>query len=106
MILIHPVDWEKTFAAVREGAEREGREADVLCFGPGSLGGLCGSAKGYTGGVRAVDVGVVPNVLEKVRGGGGDIAIVGMGVKFPKGNDAEELWDTLTKGLNTVAEVR
>jgi malonyl CoA-acyl carrier protein transacylase len=108
MILIHPVDWETTFAGVKETMGEMG-EVDVLSFGPGSVSSLCGPAAGYasTPGVRAVDVSVTPNVLEKEKPAPGkdDIAIVGMGVKFPKGNNPDELWDTLMQGLNTVAEV-
>ena len=34
-----------------------------------------------------------------------DIAIVGMGVNFPKGKDQEELWATISKGVSAVSDV-
>ncbi|OIW26903.1 ketoacyl-synt-domain-containing protein [Coniochaeta ligniaria NRRL 30616] len=34
-----------------------------------------------------------------------DIAIVGMSVHLPKGKDAEELWETISQGLNAVEEI-
>lgn len=36
----------------------------------------------------------------------GDIAIVGMGVNFPCGNNQSQLWETLSNGLNAVSEVK
>lgn len=33
-----------------------------------------------------------------------DIAIVGMSVVYPNGNDASDLWESLAKGLNSVEE--
>jgi malonyl CoA-acyl carrier protein transacylase len=112
MILIETVNWEKTLCSLRasSGEYINAYDNDVhfLSFGPGSVASLCGPSSGYPAAskAKAFDVSVFPNALEPEQTNStSDIAIVGMGVKFPKGNNPEELWETLTAGLNTVSEV-
>lgn len=114
MILIRPVDWENSLSAIiaeaRIASESAHRPVDLLSFGPGSSSSLCGPPSSYrdTPDLRPFDVSVVPNVFQKEKSSTAkhaDIAIVGMGVKFPKGNDVDELWESLKQGLNAVEEV-
>lgn len=112
MILIETVNWEKTLCSIRVSARKyiDADDTDIhfLSFGPGSVASLCGPSSEYPAAskAKAFDVSVFPNALERGQANStSDIAIVGMGVKFPKGNNPEELWDTLTAGLNTVSEV-
>ncbi|KAI5814556.1 beta-ketoacyl synthase [Pyronema omphalodes] len=112
MILVETVNWEKTLCSIRVSARKyiDADDTDIhfLSFGPGSVASLCGPSSEYPAAskAKAFDVSVFPNALERGQANStSDIAIVGMGVKFPKGNNPEELWDTLTAGLNTVSEI-
>lgn len=109
-ILIDPVDWIKTSQSISSAVEQSLKhdidlQAEIISFGPSSdsLFAELKSRNQY------------PAVEFRDRSAfshGGfttgrreSIAIVGMGVNFPKGKDRDQLWETLSSGLNVISEV-
>ncbi|KAI9672396.1 MAG: Type I Iterative PKS [Caeruleum heppii] len=112
MILVRPVDWEQLWAKLlsRVSATLQAGSSEavqVLSFGPTSSSILFGArSQDDIPGLSLVDVSQVPNAIQHALPESDDsIAIVGMGVNFPKGGDPDALWRTLETGLNTVEEV-
>ena len=113
-MLISPVDWLKTSSGVMTAISRmvEGQKnssPQILSFGPSSE-SLFNNLKTHSLSSRLEyqDLSIFragkPTTDNQIQQDG--IAIVGMGVHFPKGNGEEELWETLSKGLSAVSEVR
>lgn len=109
-ILLHPVDWVSTSTNVVNFISSRQREieawpCEIQSFGPSSD-SLFADMK-----AQISDRNVVFTDLSAFKAGDDaeagrdDIAIIGMGVKFPKGNSEAELWETLSQGLNAVSEV-
>jgi len=110
-LLIHPVDWVKTSEgislAVQNSLEQtRGQPVEIISFGP-STDSLFAELKNRNRDAAvtftdrsAFKFGEATQIRET------DIAIVGMGVNFPKGNGQVQLWETLSAGLNAVSEVR
>ena len=111
-MLIDPVDWVSTSQAISAKItehlkKSSNTEAEIISFGPSTESLFTGIKNQLSD----------PNVMYQdlssfnlsadfgSENGRDDIAIVGMGVNFPKGKDPNELWKTLSKGLNAVSEV-
>ncbi|RGP61684.1 polyketide synthase [Fusarium sporotrichioides] len=80
---------------------------DILSFGPASP-SIFPSIETQSSRIRCVDM----SSFKADRGSAAqhsirpdDIAIVGMSLKLPKGQDTAQLWETLSSGLNAVQEI-
>ncbi len=110
-LLIHPVDWVKTSngisSAIQNSLEQtRGQPVEIVSFGPSSD-SLFAELKNKNRGaaVTFTDRSAFKSgALATIQAS--DIAIVGMGVNFPKGNGQAQLWETLSTGFNAVSEVR
>lgn len=104
-ILLYPVDWFKTSQNITEAMANQGSVVpQLLSFGPSS---------------ESLFMAIKPNSVHprfelhdlssfQSRGLSSNqdgIAIVGLGVHFPKGEGDAELWETLSKGLSVISEV-
>ncbi|RYP75913.1 hypothetical protein DL771_002177 [Monosporascus sp. 5C6A] len=111
-LLVHCVNWRHTAhkiaASVRSLLEREPCAAvKVLSFGP--------SSGSIFPDFEPLDPRIVLLDLSPFKADGkpaalsadhhNDVAIVGMSVQLPKGKGTEELWETLSQGLNAVQEI-
>ena len=110
-LLVHCVNWCDTAheiaASVRGLLEREPDAAvKILLFGPSS-GSLFPE-------LQPLDPRIVLSDLSPFKAGGklslscddqDSVAVVGMSVHLPKGKGTEELWETLSQGLNAVDEI-
>lgn len=113
LILVHPVDWLRTSGLLTDSLTNHldndpDTTVQVLSFGPHSnllLSDIKRRLAGYTK-VRTVDLSPSTKSLEppnsKTKDG---IAIVGMGINFPRGKGVDQLWDTLKSGLSALEEV-
>ena len=110
-LLIHCVNWSDTAhqiaASVRELLEREpATVVKLLSFGPGS-GSLFPELQPLDPRVKLLDFS--PFKASRKSQFSCDhqdsIAIVGLSVHLPRGKGTEELWETLSKGLNAVQEI-
>lgn len=112
-MLVYPVNWipvsEAISAKVTEHLKGSSNtEAEITSFGPGTESLLAEIKKRLSDSnanyrdLSSFRSGVSSNGSENSQN---DIAIVGMGVNFPKGKDPNELWETLSKGLNAISEI-
>jgi len=110
-ILLDTVDWVSTSARIFDLIESHQSKmktltCEILSFGPSSESLFAALRQ------RVTDKNIAFTDLspfktgDETEAGKNAIAIVGMGVQFPKGNGEEELWETLSTGLNAVSEVR
>lgn len=111
-ILVHPVDWtlvsQGIVSSMREKLKGNPKEKfRAISFGPSSeslLGEL--ADKSLLNNLELVDASPFKSSIFNTRSTNpNDIAIVGMGVNYPKGKDQEELWTTLSEGLSAVSDV-
>ncbi|KAH7141841.1 hypothetical protein EDB81DRAFT_899181 [Dactylonectria macrodidyma] len=111
-LLVHCVDWCHTaheiVATVQSLLERKpGAAVKILSFGP--------SSSSLFPNFEPLDPRVTLLDLSPFKAGGkseslsshhqNDVAIVGMSVQLPKGKGTEELWETISQGLNAVQEI-
>ena len=112
-MLINPVDWLKTSSGMMTALSRviEGQNSaspQIISLGPSSE-SLFINLKNHSLSHRLEyrDLSIFkagqPMTNNQIQQDG--IAIVGMGVHFPKGHGENELWNTLSNGLNAVSEV-
>lgn len=111
-ILVRPIDWTLVCRGIATSLEEvlkkdSTTEFTVLSFGPSSD-SLFAELKGcsYANSLNLVDI----SPFESSRSDTwstkpNDIAIVGMGVNFPRGKDIDEFWTTISEGLTAVSEV-
>lgn len=104
-ILLYSVDWVKTSQNIAEVMANQGIVVPQLfSFGPSSESLLMAiKSQDFQPQFELQDV-------SSFKYGGppshqDGIAIVGMGVQFPKGEGEEELWETLSEGLSAISEV-
>ena len=108
-LLIQPVDWVKTSqgisSAIQHGlAQNNARRIEIASFGPSSESLFAElRRKDRDQAVTFTDRSAFKHG-EVTTGHEHDIAIVGMGVNFPKGKGQDQLWETLSTGLNAVTE--
>lgn len=110
-LLVHCVNWNDTAqgvaASIRDLLDREpDTTVKVLSFGP-STNSILPDFQSRDSRIELLDLSSF-----RVHGKSGlpsdqqdSIAIVGMSVHLPKGKDTEELWDTMSRGLNAVREI-
>lgn len=111
-LLVHCVDWQNTAAgvasSVRSLLEREPcGDVEVISFGPSS-GALFPTFEPLEPRVKLVDrSSFIPSGQVSVLSADhkDDVAIVGMSVQLPRGRGTEELWETLSQGLNAVETI-
>lgn len=123
MILYKRVDWLSTQRSIlahvlqQSGDGATSEPMEILNFGPGY--GMSRSAVSAPKTVEIRDVSAFGvTVIGSGSGGDGDgcasstgispddIAIVGMAVDLPDASNANELWENLRNGKNSVSEVR
>ncbi|KAK3695799.1 beta-ketoacyl synthase [Podospora appendiculata] len=112
-LLVHCVDWHQTAGKIAEDVrgllEREpGSVVRIVSFGPSSTSLFPPDLQSF--GSR-----VVLEDLSPFKSSGktrllspehtDSIAIVGMSVNLPRGKGTEQLWETLSQGLNAVQEI-
>ena len=110
-LLIHPVDWVKTSKGISSAVQNSldqtrGKSVEIVSFGP--------SSDSLFAELKSLNRGAAVTFTDRSAFKSGeatiiqasDIAIVGMGVNFPKGNGQAQLWETLSTGLSAVSEVR
>ena len=113
-LLVHCVDWSKTSQSISETItdvirNRSDASIQLLSFGPSSEFLLADiKSKVSHSGLELLDVSPFkpgrPGTAQMPQQDG--IAIVGMGIDLPKGKGPQQLWETLSKGVSTVEEVR
>ncbi|RBR23820.1 uncharacterized protein FIESC28_03436 [Fusarium coffeatum] len=111
-LLIHCVNWPETSYAIAtdiEGILQQDpvRPIRVLAFGPSSR-SLFPMFESQDSHISCHDVSFFKADKDFVSQSSirpNDIAIVGMSVKLPKGQGTDELWETLSQGLNGVQEI-
>lgn len=114
LLFTHPVDWVRTSElmtrALMDCLENDSAiTIQILSFGPYSSSLLSDIRKRTSDNPRlqVMDLSQSPASYHAIAPDPRDgIAIVGMGVNFPKGNDVDEMWETLKNGLSTVQEVQ
>jgi len=113
LLLVHPVDWKVTSKKISNSAldsldHNSTTAVEMLSFGPSSNFLLSEIRKRQQNPrMQIVDLSsstFSPNPL--LSDTNDAIAIVGMAVNYPKGKGADALWETLSKGLSAVEEVR
>ena len=113
-LLIYPVDWIKTShgisTAIHQSLESYSQvKVEVVSFGPSSE-SLLDSIKSQAPDrkVEFSDFSSFRTIEQQTYSTAyqDGIAIVGMGIEFPKGKGQKELWETLSKGVCAVQEVR
>ena len=108
-LLIYPVDWVKTSkgisTAIQHSLEQtESRQIEIASFGPSSESLFVELKRGNRDPAVTFSDRSAFKHGEVTTGHKNDIAIVGMGVNFPKGKGQDQLWETLSTGLNAVTE--
>ena len=110
-ILVCPINWTLVCrgisASIQEVPNNTMSKFTVVSFGPSSE-SLFAELKGnsYASNLDLVDLSPFKSSrLDAWSTNSNDIAIVGMGVNFPKGNDTKEFWTTISEGLSAVSEV-
>ncbi|MCJ1393393.1 hypothetical protein MMC18_006267 [Xylographa bjoerkii] len=110
-LLLHCVNWRDTAreiaTSVIELLQREpATVVKLLCFGPGS-GFLFPDFQPVDPRIELVDLSPfkADRNCRLSHDHQDSIAIVGLSVQLPKGNGTEELWETLSHGLNAVQEI-
>lgn len=112
-ILETPVDWTMVSRGIVSSMQQVLESSPtlhfkVLSFGPSSNSLIAElSDASLSSNLEVIDVS--PFKFDKFHSTSinpDDIAIVGMGVDYPKGKGQEELWATISKGLSAVSEVR
>ena len=113
-LLIYPVDWMKTTcgisAAIHRNLENHSEAGiEVVSFGPSSE-SLLDSVKSQASHsmVTFSDFSSFGATEQHSKSSSqqDDIAIVGMGIEFPKSKGQKGLWKTLSEGLCAVQDVR
>ena len=112
-MLVHPFDWLKTSENIIETvapiiASQESFRPRFLSFGPSSewlVGGFRSHALHPKFDVTDLSAFHATQTADLPTSHEGDIAIVGMGVNFPRGHGQEELWNALFRGTIAVSEV-
>ncbi|KAF7977208.1 hypothetical protein HWV62_4469 [Athelia sp. TMB] len=104
MLLIHPVDWERTVATLKHEAGVSSLR--LVNYGPGSsLMKVAEKAIEGTGSV-AIDMSLEREQEADERQPKHEpIAIVGMAVNMPGAPDQAKLWEVLEQGINTCTEI-
>ncbi|KAM0344911.1 hypothetical protein ACHAPU_007044 [Fusarium lateritium] len=111
-LLVHCVDWRATSQAIATNVENK-LESDanttmkIISFGPSSA-SLFPPFKTPHPRIELIDVSSFKSgkkQTEKCSIGANDIAIVGMSVQLPKGKGTDEMWQTLSQGLNAAQEI-
>ncbi|KAL8778964.1 MAG: hypothetical protein Q9213_007164 [Squamulea squamosa] len=111
-MLVHSFDWPKTAKAVVSMltptiAGQEGFRPQLLSFGPSSH-WLLGEFRSQAAFSRFDEIDLssfqASGPVDSQVSHKNDIAIVGMGVHFPKGHGPEELWNSLFNGTVAVSE--
>lgn len=111
-LLVHCVNWHDTAheiaASVEKLLEREpNATVKILSFGPSSA-SLFPNFKPVDGRIALLDLSPFKTSGKPIETRSvhqNDVAIVGMSVQFPKGNGTEELWETLSQGLNAIQDI-
>ena len=111
-LLIHCVNWPETSQSIAtdiEGILQQDpvRPIQILAFGPSSR-SLFPMFESQNSRISCHDVSFFKADKDFVSQSSirpNDIAIVGMSVKLPKGQGTDELWETLSQGLNAVQEI-
>ena len=110
-IVVCPIDWTLVCrgiaASLQEVHSDLATEVTVLSFGPSSE-SLFAEFKGNPDASNLNLVDLSPFKSSKPDTwptNPNDIAIVGMGVNFPRGSDTNEFWTTISEGLSAVSEV-
>ena len=110
-ILLHPIDWVSTATKIVNSINScqggvETWRGEIISFGPSSE-SLFAELRTRATGKNISFMDLSPfKTGDEIEVGRNDIAIIGMGVHFPKGNGQERLWETLSMGLNAVSKVR
>lgn len=112
MILQKPVDWVSVQEAVlaqlqqQAGDDSDLGPCEILNYGPGY--GMSRSAVSIPKAVQIRDMsaaGSHSNSASSSKISPNDVAIVGMAVDLPDASNADELWNNLINGRNSVSEV-
>lgn len=112
-MLIYPFDWLMTSKAIISMlapvlASQDGFRPQFLSFGPSSE-WLLGEFKSHDlcpkFDMLEMSAFQANNTVDTPSDHEDDVAIVGMGVHYPKGHGQEELWSTLCNGTIAVSEV-
>ena len=111
-ILVNPVDWFKIWNVILSSTQGMLKRSNtlhfkVISFGPGSESLFAGLISGtMSKNFETIELSPFKfNGSHYASTNSNDIAIVGMGVNFPKGKDQEELWATISKGVSAVSDV-
>lgn len=112
-MLVNSVDWPKTSSGIISTLSRlvEGQDDSaprIVSFGPSSESLFVNlRTHSLSNRLEYQDLSIFKGI-QAIPGhdNQGDIAIVGMGINFPKGHGEDELWDTLLNGLSAVVDVR
>ncbi|KAL8719406.1 MAG: hypothetical protein Q9225_003591 [Loekoesia sp. 1 TL-2023] len=111
-MLVHPVDWTLVSQGMVSSMQEKLKDNPKLqfraiSFGPSSeslLGELADNS--LLDNLETIDASPFKSSIFNARSTDPkDIAIVGMGVNYPKGKDQEELWKTLSNGLSAVSDI-
>ncbi|MCJ1432685.1 hypothetical protein MMC27_002042 [Xylographa pallens] len=113
LLLYSPVDWHRTMEMMSTSVnvlldKDPTMTVQMSSIGPNTNSLLYGIKRDPNMNTRAqvIDHTHVAEALKAVPlYARNDIAIVGMGVNFPKGKGLNELWETLSSGLSTVEEI-
>ncbi|KAM0234041.1 hypothetical protein ACHAP5_010219 [Fusarium lateritium] len=113
-LIVHCVDWSTTSHEIAANIQTtldsdSGSETriTILSFGPSST-SLFPPFERSDPRIEFLDVSSFKNgkkLTEQSSIGRNDIAIVGMSVQLPKGKGTDELWETLSQGLNVAQEI-
>ena len=110
-IVVCPIDWTLVCrgiaASLQEVQNDLTTEFTILSFGPSSE-SLFAEFKGTSDASNLNLVDLSPfrsSRSDTWPTDPNDIAIVGMGVNFPRGSDTNEFWTTISEGLSAVSEV-
>lgn len=111
-MLIYPVDWVRVSrsisAKIAENLEDSTKyNNEIISFGPSTESILSEMKRVSHPRLKYIDRSSfkVNSDISKSTNRPDDIAIVGMGVNFPRGKGQNELWETLSTGLNAVTEI-
>lgn len=110
-LLVHRVNWRDTVveitASIKEAVNQGLREAiKILSFGPGSS-TLLSDLQFSDPRVELLDLSLfrAQRSTELPDDYKDNIAIVGMSVNLPKGGNTDQLWESLSQGLEAVQEI-
>jgi len=112
-MLISPVDWLRTSSGMMTALSLElgGQQnvgPQIISFGPSSeslFTNLKANSLSHRLEYRDLSMFKAGQATVSKQTPQDAIAIVGMGVHFPKGHGEDELWNTLSNGLNAISEV-